>query len=102
MQRLTKYRLLVGTFAVATVALATCSVLLQRTAADLRSEAAEARSRAAASETKVAERDQTIDRLKHTVSTSGADQSTLRGAIGAFAHQAEACEALKQAMHVKE
>jgi len=102
MQRLTKYRLLVCTFALATVALATSSVLLQRSATQLREDATAAQKRAADSDKKVAERDVTIDRLKHDAATGGTAQTNLRVAIGAFARQAEVCEAVKQKLNIKE
>lgn len=102
MQRLTKYRLLVCTFALTTVALATYSTLLQRSTADLRAGATEAQKLAVASEKKVADRDATIERLKHDVAATGTDQSNMKVALGAFARQAEVCEAVKQQLHIKE
>lgn len=102
MQRLTKYRILVGTFAVATAGLATFSVMLHNSSKDLRASASQAQDRERATEKQLADRDATIERLKHQIATSGNDQSTMRVAIGAFAHQAEVCEAVKQQLHVKE
>ncbi len=102
MQRLTKYRLVVGVLALASVGLGTYSFMLQHSASDLRFRASQAQERAQASERKLADRDATIERLKHQVASTGTDQSTMKVAIGAFARQAEVCEALKQQLHVKE
>ena len=102
MQRLTKYRILVGTFAVATAGLAAFSVMLQKGSTDARASATQAQDRARATEKQLADRDATIERLKHQIATSGTDQSTMRVAIGAFARQAEACEVVKQQIHVQE
>lgn len=102
MQRLTKYRLLVGTLAGATVGLSSYSYLLQHSAADLRTSASQAQEHAQASEKKVANLNATIARLRHQIATSGTDQSTMRVAIGAFARQAEVCEAVKQQLRIEE
>lgn len=102
MQRLTKYRLVVGTLAVTTAGLATYSYMLQHSSADLRASASQARDRVQEAEKKVADRDAAIERLKHQIANAGTDESTMRVAIGAFARQAEVCEAAKQQLHVKE
>ncbi len=102
MQRLTKYRLLVCTFALATVALATYSVLLQRSSAQLRGDADDAQKHATESDRKLTDMTRLVEKLKHDAAIGGAADSNMRVAIGAFARQAEVCEAVKQQLHIKD
>src|ERR1700742_3283400 len=75
MQRLTKYRLLVCTFALATVALATYSVLLQRSSAQLRGDAADAQKHATESDRKLTDMTRLVEKLKHDAAIGGAADS---------------------------
>ena len=102
MQRVTKYRLTIAALGLAVIGLATYGVMLQRAEELMRDQAAKDKQHASESETRLSEAKRVIDGFKSDATGRTAAQSTMQQAVAAFSRQAEACQAIKQQLHVQE
>jgi uncharacterized protein HemX len=102
MQRVTKYRLMIAVLGLAVIGLATYGFMLQRDDTQLRDQAAKDKQHTSESETKLSEAKRVIDAFKSEASGRTAAQSTMQQAVAAFSRQAEACQAVKQQLHIQE
>jgi len=102
MQRLTKFRLAIGTLSIGCVATAAYAVSVHRDAIRLEAEVARAEHRASESASKAASAVARASLLEHELQDGSAERSQSSSVIAAFANQAVACEAVKQQLHIKE
>ena len=102
MQRVTKYRLTIAALGLAVIGLATYGAMLKQDDNRTRDQAAKDKQHASESETKLAEAKRVIDGFKSEASGRTAAQTTMQQAVAAFSRQAEACQAIKQQLHVQE
>ena len=102
MQRVTKYRLMITVLGLAVIGLATYGVMLQRDDTQLRDQAAIDKKHASDSENKLSEAKRVIDGFRSEAAGRTVAQSTMQQALAAFSRQAEACQAVKQQLHIQE
>ena len=102
MQRVTKYRLTIAALGLAVIGLATYGGVLQRDDTQLRDQAAKDKQHAAESETNLSEAKRVIAGFKIEAASRTAAQSTMQQAVASFSRQAEACQAVKQQLHIQE
>ena len=99
MQRITKYRMAIGTLLFASVGCAGIAFAAKRECVQLRDQVDQANKvaddrakRALAAE----------EKLSSASSAQRAEQQKLTQAVGAFSQQAETCAALKEQLHIKD
>ncbi len=102
MQRLTKFRLLIGALSISCVATASYAIVAHRAAAHLEADLADANHRAAESASKAASAVARSAALERELHDGVAERSRSSSVIAAFANQAVACEAVKQQLNIKE
>ena len=102
MQRLTKFRLLVGALCIACATASGYAFVAHSSAVQLRADLASANHRAAESASKAASASERAARLERQLGDGSYDRSQTASVIAAFSTQALACEAVKQHLHIKE
>jgi len=102
MQRLTKFRLLIGALSIGCATTSGYAFVAHQSAAQLQADLATANQRAAQSAGKAASAAERAARLEHQLTAGSVDQTRTSSVIAAFSTQALACEAIKQQLHLKE
>ena len=93
---------MVAALGLAVIGIGTYGAMLQQNDTQLREQSAREKQHASERETKLLEARSVIEVLRSEAAGRTAAHSTMQQAVAAFSRQAEACQAVKQQLHIQE